>query len=69
MFSHFKNILIYFIIQYTLHYSINFMKSIKTLFLCNSICIVGEEFHDPLKELKRHFGRVKSTLSKGIITL
>ena len=33
------------------------------------LCIVGEEFHDPLKELKRHFGSVKSTLSKGIITL
>ena len=33
------------------------------------LCIQGEEFHDPLKELKRHFGRVKSTLSKGIVTL
>ena len=50
-----------------LHYSINFMKSKKPCFSV-ILCIVGTEFHDPLKELKRHFGRVKSTLSKGIIT-
>ena len=67
MFSHFKNILIY--VMY-LHYSINFMKSKKPCFSSSVIlCIVGAEFHDPLKELKRHFERVKSTLSKGIITL
>ena len=65
MFSHFKNILIYFMY---LHYSINFMKSKKSYFSV-ILCIVGEEFHDPLEELKRHFRRVKSTLSKGIITL
>ena len=54
-----------------LHYSINFMKRKKPCFSV-ILCIVGEEFHDPhdpLKELKRHFGSVKSTLSKGIITL
>ena len=65
MFSHFKNILIYFMY---LHYSINFMKSKKPCFSV-ILCIVGAEFHDPLKGLKRHFGRVKSTLSKGIIIL
>ena len=64
MFSHFKNILIFMY----LHYSINFMKSKKPCFSV-ILCIVGAKFHDPLKELKRHFGRVKSTPSKGIITL
>ena len=44
------------------------MKSKKPYFSV-ILCIVGEEFHDPLEELKRHFRRVKSTLSKGIITL
>ena len=52
-----------------LHYSINFMKSKKPYCFSVILCIVRAEFHDPLKELKRHFGRVKSTLSKGIITL
>ena len=51
-----------------LHYSINFIKSKKPCFSV-ILCIAETEFHDPLKELKRHFGRVKSTLSKGIITL
>ena len=44
MFSHFKNILIYFMY---LHYSINFMKSKKPCFSV-ILCIVREEFHDPL---------------------
>ena len=34
------------------------MKSKKPCFSV-ILCIVGAEFHDPLKELKRHFGRVK----------
>ena len=61
MLSHFKNILIYFMY---LHYSINFMKSKKHCFSV-ILCIVGTEFHDPLKELKRHFGRVKKYSFKG----
>ena len=32
------------------------MKSKKTCFSV-ILCIVGEEFHDPLKELKRQLGR------------
>ena len=62
MSSHFTNILIHFMY---LHYSINCVKSKKP---CFSVipCIVGTEFHDAPNELKRHFGRVKSSLSKGI---
>ena len=51
MFSHFKNILIYFMY---LHYSINFMKSKKPCFSV-ILCIVGEEFHDPLKVIRYSF--------------
>ena len=37
-----------------LHYSINFIKNKKPCFSV-ILCIVETEFHDALRELKRHF--------------